>query len=48
MAQKQKRSPAKITAQPKSKLTEAQRLRLISILENHLRQEQPRRARKAA
>jgi hypothetical protein len=48
MTTKQARKPAKITAQ-KTKLTEAQRQRLISALENHLRQEsQPRRTRKAA
>jgi hypothetical protein len=48
MTTKQARKPGKITAQ-KTKLTEAQRQRLISVLENHLRQEtQPRRTRKAA
>jgi hypothetical protein len=48
MTPKHTRPSAKTAVKPKIKLTEAQRQRLITLLENHLHQSQPRRARKTA
>ena len=48
MATKATRRPAaKTTTRPKATLTETQRLRVIALLEDHLRQQQSRRTRKS-
>ena len=48
MTAKPSRRVSKTTAAPKLKLSEAERKRLIAILEQHLSRNQQRRARKSA
>jgi hypothetical protein len=48
MTAKPSRRVSKTTAAPKLKLSEAERQRLIAILEQHLSRNQQRRTRKSA